>query len=152
MEEVNVVSLEDVVANGLDLQNNMKPEDKGYDQITRANDMLLKHQEEFIKLDDDRDIADRKLKLEEDKLAHEREKLEFEREKAKLEDEAKARDAEIQKVTNKVTLIGALTTTALGVGKIAADIWLMNKVGKFEEKGVWRSTASRLAINKFGKK
>jgi hypothetical protein len=151
MEE-NIVSLEDVVANGLDLQDNMKPEDKGYDQITRANDMLLKHQEEFIKIDNDKDLADKKLKLEEEKLAHEKEKLEFEREKAKLEDEAKARDAKIQEVTNKVTLVGVVTTTALGVGKIVADIWLMNKVGKFEEKGVWRSTASRLAMNKFGKK
>ena len=152
MSEEREISLEEVAGNCLGLLDSMNPEDKGFDQATRANDMLLKHVEESNKIDNDYELASRKLELEEKKQELEREKFEHEKERAIIDDKARERDSKIQSTTNKIAAWTLGTTTLCTLAKIGFDIWGLNKVGNFETTGVWRSTASKLMTGKIGKK
>ena len=165
MEEKEI-SVEKVAGNTLYILDNMKPGDKGYDQAIRANDMLLKHHEAILRIETDEYEFDKKMQLEQAKINIEKEKLEFEMKKldaenaAKekefklkdVENAAKEKEFKLKDVENKVVAFGTATTLALGIANLIYNVWGLNKVGKFEQTGVWRSTASKIFTNKIGKK
>lgn len=151
MEEKEI-SVEKVAGNTLDILDNMKPEDKGYDQAIRANDMLLKHHEAILRIETDESEFDKKMQLEQAKIDIEKDKLKFEMKKLDDENAAKEKEFKLKDIENKVVAFGTATTLALGIANLIYNVWGLNKVGKFEQTGVWRSTASKIFTNKIGKK
>lgn len=150
MEE-REIDLNVVTGNALDTLDGMNPEDKGFNDATRAVDTLLKYNNESEKNDLTREQIKSTERIEMAKIeSNERiEKDKIEAERVQHEEENLLRDKEI-----KAGLVDSvLKSTVIGVviGEISYHVG-MKVIGKFEESGVYRSLLSKSWINRFGKR
>ena len=139
MEEKEI-SLEVVTGNALDKLDEMNPEDKGFNEATRAVDTLLKYNNESEKNDLTREQIESNERIEMAKI---------EAEKVQHEEENRLRDKEIK----AGVLDSVLKSTVIGIviGEVSYHVG-MKVIGKFEESGVYRSLLSKSWINRFGKR
>ena len=139
MEEKEI-SLEVVTGNALDKLDEMNPEDKGFNEATRAVDTLLKYNNESEKNDLTREQIESNERIEMAKI---------EAEKVQHEEENRLRDKEIR--AGVVDSVLKSTVIGILIGEVSYHVG-MKVIGKFEESGVYRSLLSKSWINRFGKR
>ena len=139
MEEKEI-SLEVVTGNALDKLDEMNPEDKGFNEATRAVDTLLKYNNESEKNDLTREQIESNERIEMAKI---------EAEKVQHEEENRLRDKEIK--AGVVDSVLKSTVIGIVIGEVSYHVG-MKVIGKFEESGVYRSLLSKSWINRFGKR
>lgn len=139
MEEKEI-SLEVVTGNALDKLDEMNPEDKGFNEATRAVDTLLKYSNESEKNDLTREQIESNERIEMAKI---------EAEKVQHEEENRLRDKEIK--AGVVDSVLKSTVIGIVIGEVSYHVG-MKVIGKFEESGVYRSLLSKSWINRFGKR
>ena len=139
MEEKEI-SLEVVTGNALDKLDEMNPEDKGFNEATRAVDTLLKYSNESEKNDLTREQIESNERIEMAKI---------EAEKVQHEEENRLRDKEIR--AGVVDSVLKSTVIGILIGEVSYHVG-MKVIGKFEESGVYRSLLSKSWINRFGKR
>lgn len=150
MEE-REIDLEVVTANHLDALDELSSNDNSLDSETKTVNMLMEHVDFANKLEQESEQFKAKMELE-------NRKCEIEEAKIQLEAEQFERSLEQQKAENRLKKIEIGGTVAVGIATLLVKVWCKKKdmkmldvVGKLEESGVWRTTASKISIGRIGR-
>ena len=136
MEEENIVTVEETAANHLDILNGMADSSNDIKAETQIVDMLLSHNDVADKMEQDSEQFEAKMRLENRKL---------DIEERKLEQELRQHE-EIG-----LTFGAAVATVGAKIWCKKKDVKMLDVVGHLEENGVWRTTASKIAIGRIGR-
>lgn len=151
MEEENIVTVEETAANHLDILNGMADSSNDIKAETQIVDMLLSHNDVADKMEQDSEQFEAKMKLENRKLDIEERKLEQElRQHEETLAQQKA-DNKLKKWEIGLTFGAAVVTVGAKIWCKKKDVKMLDVVGHLEENGVWRTTASKIAIGRIGR-
>ena len=139
------IKLEEITGNILIDLNNMKSDEKGYESVTRAADMLLRHTDELNRRNYEIDKAKKEAE-------HAKKQLEFEKLKHEAELEQLKRQNDLKEFEINVAKWTAIITGSIGLAAVVRDVGEFIMAIKFEETGTFRSSIGKIALGRINKR